>query len=116
MPTQVDQVAGLGRGIVRRFRYEVGIGQAIVRGLKAANEIVDLGLRETSEVEVHAFQPLGGDLLQWTHQRRLLVLELKYEREDDDAARWVTQWLPLRISRNSKYVTGMSLVYPHVQL
>lgn len=64
----------------------------------------------------HAFQPLGGDLLQWSHQRRLLVLELKYERQDDEAARWITQRLPLRVSRNSKYVTGMSLVYPYIHL
>lgn len=63
----------------------------------------------------HAFRRLGGHYLQWRQQRRFLVVELKYASEQNALAADVVQQLPLRVSRNSKYVTGMSMVYPRVE-
>lgn len=51
----------------------------------------------------------------WTRrpelQRGATVLELKYARADDVAASAIAQALGFRLTRNSKYVTGMSLLY-----
>ncbi|MCB0636031.1 MAG: polyphosphate polymerase domain-containing protein [Lewinella sp.] len=39
-----------------------------------------------------------------------VVMELKYEREDDEAARRILSYLPFRQTKNSKYVTGINLI------
>lgn len=41
---------------------------------------------------------------------RTLVLELKFAREDRDRASALMQGLPIRVSRNSKYILGMRSV------
>ena len=46
-----------------------------------------------------------------TRQTCATVLELKYAEEDDREACAVSQHLGFRLSRNSKYVTGMDLLY-----
>tara|TARA_R110000751_G_scaffold30849_2_gene78616 strand:- start:68 stop:796 length:729 start_codon:yes stop_codon:yes gene_type:complete len=38
-----------------------------------------------------------------------IVLELKYERAHDDESRDLTQYFPVRLSKNSKYVRGIDL-------
>lgn len=40
-----------------------------------------------------------------------VILELKYEREDDERAQAILDYLPFRQTKNSKYVTGIDLVY-----
>lgn len=40
-----------------------------------------------------------------------IVLELKYERAHDDESRNLTQHLPVRLSKNSKYVRGIDLFF-----
>ena len=40
-----------------------------------------------------------------------IVLELKYAVEDDDDAREVSQQISTRLSKNSKYVTGIDMLY-----
>lgn len=39
-----------------------------------------------------------------------IILELKYEAEDDSAAQRIFDFLPFRQTKNSKYVTGINLV------
>jgi hypothetical protein len=39
-----------------------------------------------------------------------IVMELKYEGEDDDAAQRIMEFLPFRQTKNSKYTTGINLV------
>lgn len=39
-----------------------------------------------------------------------VIVELKYEQEDDDRAREIFRYLPFRQTKNSKYVTGINLV------
>ncbi len=39
-----------------------------------------------------------------------IVLELKYPREDDDDAERITNNLPFRMTKNSKYVSGIDLL------
>lgn len=40
-----------------------------------------------------------------------VVLELKYNLDDDDDARQVSQLINARLSKNSKYVTGINMLY-----
>jgi sulfur transfer complex TusBCD TusB component (DsrH family) len=40
-----------------------------------------------------------------------VVLELKYAIEDDFEARGITQYIGARLSKNSKYVNGINLLY-----
>ncbi|MEM1214724.1 MAG: polyphosphate polymerase domain-containing protein [Bacteroidota bacterium] len=40
-----------------------------------------------------------------------VILELKYEAEDDERARSILKHLPFRQTKNSKYVTGIDLVF-----
>lgn len=45
-----------------------------------------------------------------TNQRQLVV-ELKYDVDQDQTANRVTSYLPFRVTRNSKYVEGIERVY-----
>lgn len=52
-------------------------------------------------------------LLHNTFQHRMVdyvhsVLELKYEREHDDAARHISNYFPFRVTKSSKYVMGLA--------
>lgn len=80
----------------------------------SADRLMRLTIDES--LQYHAFRRMGGHYLQWAHQRRFLVVELKYACEHNERAAEVVQDFPLRVSRNSKYVTGMSMVYPRVEL
>jgi SPX domain protein involved in polyphosphate accumulation len=42
---------------------------------------------------------------------RTLVVELKFDRADRQRASWIINGLPLRVSRNSKYVIGIRSVH-----
>lgn len=44
------------------------------------------------------------------------ILELKYAPELDIEADQITSFFPFRLSRNSKYVTGISRLYPNLRI
>ena len=39
--------------------------------------------------------------------RRKIIVELKYDQEHCDSAQEITKHLPFRLSKNSKYVSGV---------
>ena len=39
------------------------------------------------------------------------ILELKYEKDDDDGARMITNYFPFRMTKSSKYVTGIERLH-----
>ena len=45
----------------------------------------------------------------YLHEDRAFVIELKYEAADEAAVDRITRYLPFRLSKNSKYVTGVML-------
>jgi hypothetical protein len=51
---------------------------------------------------------IGRQLL---HDRFVSILELKYDEAQDAMADRITQYLPYRLSKNSKYVNGINLCY-----
>lgn len=46
---------------------------------------------------------------QYLHEEQAFVVELKYNAEDDAVVDRITHYLPFRLSKNSKYVTGVML-------
>ena len=39
-----------------------------------------------------------------------IIIEIKYSMKDDDEVQMITNQFPFRLTRNSKYVQGLSLV------
>lgn len=69
----------------------------------------DKTFRFTVDSKIQCFQPYRGSntfLNNWTDYNGI-VLELKYKRDKDDAAQNITNFLPFRMTRSSKYVTGI---------
>ncbi|MDA3879063.1 MAG: VTC domain-containing protein [Prolixibacteraceae bacterium] len=44
----------------------------------------------------------------------MFVIEMKYAKEHDDEASQVAQYIPFRLSKNSKYVNGIMHFYPGI--
>lgn len=61
-----------------------------------------------SDLEFHVFKTLGNDFFIETKYPDLSILELKYEVDKDLKAHQVTQHIPCRLSKSSKYVLGLS--------
>jgi len=41
-----------------------------------------------------------------------VIVELKYDYQNDDLAPAITNWLPFRLTKSSKYVNGVELLHP----
>ena len=54
---------------------------------------------------------LSNHYRQRYHERRSLIVELKYLVTDDAEAQRVCAALPFRITRSSKYISGVDSVY-----
>lgn len=67
--------------------------------------------RITIDRDLRFFPARSPWVRQQTRQTCATVLELKYAEGDDNEACEVSQDLGFRLSRNSKYVTGMDLLY-----
>lgn len=67
--------------------------------------------RITLDYNMSFYNIKSSDFLQSKISADDIVLELKYERAHDDESRNLTQLLPVRLSKNSKYVRGVDLFY-----
>ncbi|PQB03597.1 polyphosphate polymerase domain-containing protein [Aureitalea marina] len=65
--------------------------------------------RITIDYNMRFFNPDLNDFLGAVKAIDNIVLELKYSREDDHAARQLSQEIGTRLSKNSKYVQGIDL-------
>lgn len=64
--------------------------------------------RITVDWNLHFYAPLHqAAFSQQAYQQKAVILELKYEEEDDELARDIFRYLPFRQTKNSKYVTGV---------
>lgn len=45
----------------------------------------------------------------YVHKDNVIIVELKYEKEDEKDLARITKYLPFRLSKNSKYVNGILL-------
>lgn len=65
--------------------------------------------RFTVDSEIQCFKPQSGSntfLNNWTDYDSI-ILELKYKRDEDDAAQNITNFLPFRMTKSSKYISGI---------
>ena len=63
-----------------------------------------------TDMEAYRLSPHNNSFLHKTKDRINTILELKYNMPDDDRASVVTEHLPFRITRSSKYVDGIAKV------
>ena len=65
-----------------------------------------------SELQFGAYRKQGSGLLPY----RLpgVILELKYEQEDEEGSDFILQHIPFRQTKSSKYVTGVGVCYGNV--
>ena len=71
----------------------------------------DSKFRITIDYEM-CYYPLTGTNNFFSHKFRdgFKILELKYSEDNDDDANFITQKFPFRLSKNSKYVTGIERI------
>ena len=49
------------------------------------------------------------NFFKYVHKDKVVIVELKYEQEDEKDLKRITHFLPFRLSKNSKYVNGIML-------
>jgi len=67
-------------------------------------------LRATIDREIHYYAMDEYQLLPLPHHEQAIILELKCEKEEVTLLREACQSLPFKISKNSKFVNGLSMV------
>jgi len=72
--------------------------------------IKDFQLTIDSEITYYSISPGQNIFFNKIQETSALVLELKYPPEKDDIAGEITNFLPFRLTRNSKYVNGIERV------
>ena len=66
-----------------------------------------------SELSYHAIEPVHNTFLKSCRGDDYIV-EVKYDFENDDKAPFISNNLPFRLTKSSKYVNGMELLYPQL--
>jgi hypothetical protein len=61
-----------------------------------------------SQLQFGAYRPLPKPSL--AYRDEAIIVEVKYDAEHDEQSAFVLQHLPFRLSKNSKYVTGVNFV------
>ncbi|MFC1952566.1 polyphosphate polymerase domain-containing protein [Chloroflexota bacterium] len=62
-------------------------------------------------MEFYRLDPANNSFLEKVADRTNTILELKYSDEDDEEARFITNSFPFRMTKSSKYVTGIEDLY-----
>jgi hypothetical protein len=71
----------------------------------------DFMLTIDSEITYYAIRTGENTFLNKSVETSVLVLEIKYPPDMDDIASNITNFLPFRLSRNSKYINGIEKIY-----
>ena len=66
-----------------------------------------------SDLSYHAIEPTHNTFLKSYHSDEFIV-EVKYDFENDKDAPFITNNLPFRLTKSSKYVNGMEFLYPQL--
>ncbi len=64
-----------------------------------------------SDIEYYRIGPANNRFTQKVVDRTGMILELKYARQYDEEARYITNHLPLTVVKSSKYITGIERTY-----
>jgi len=70
--------------------------------------------RITIDFDMEAFKldSANNSFIEKVIDRNNIILELKYADKDDEEARFITNYFPFRMTKSSKYVTGIDRLYP----
>ncbi len=66
-----------------------------------------------SELSYHDIEPVHNTFLK-SFRADDYIVEVKYDFGNDDKAPFITNNLPFRLTKSSKYVNGMELLYPQL--
>ena len=66
-----------------------------------------------SDLSYHAIEPVHNSFLR-SYRSEDFIVEVKYDFLNDKDAPFVTANLPFRLTKSSKYVNGMELLYPQL--
>ncbi|MFC1964386.1 VTC domain-containing protein [Chloroflexota bacterium] len=77
-------------------------------------ESADKKFRITIDFGMEAFRidPISNSFIEIIVDRNNTILELKYSEESDEEAGFTTNCLPFRMTKSSKYATGIESIYP----
>ena len=67
--------------------------------------------RDTHQIFYKVNGTFGNQFVHRQRQEKEVIVELKYEKEQDPHANRVAGFFPFRVTRNSKYVQGIERVY-----
>lgn len=67
-----------------------------------------------NELSYHLIGNGNNNMMQHFVNKDDVIVELKYERIYDDIAPEVTNKIPFRLTKSSKYVNGFEMLHPHV--
>ena len=62
-------------------------------------------------MELYEFTKINNHFSKKYVDRETIIFELKYDKESIVDAESITDWFPFRITRNSKFVQGMEMIY-----
>jgi hypothetical protein len=66
-----------------------------------------------NDLSYHAIEPAHNTFLR-SYRGDDFIVEVKYDFENDDKAPFISNNLPFRLTKSSKYVNGMELLYPQL--
>lgn len=109
----LEQITEHVRGVLSSFVFESGSLQpALINSYKRSyfsNET--LGMRITVDSNLEFYTPSDWERRQVTNHLDATILECKYSIADDPKLVEVMNHIPLRVTKSSKYVTGVQLCH-----
>ncbi len=108
----LDMLAGAGLPTDERQRWSALRPTLVNRYYRRYFETADRRFRLTIDSQLTFFPVQSpGRIMRQSSDRRRTIIELKYDAALDEQAGCITSRLPFRISRNSKYVTGLESIW-----
>ncbi len=97
--------------VIKRNLPQALIPYIIVRYKRTYLESSDGLIRATVDRQLEYINLIHGSLSDQLYQDNEYILEIKYDKEHEDLANQCLQCIPYRVTKNSKYVSGMSRCY-----
>lgn len=110
-PFALQDIKGLTREVNAQTRYARTLLPALLNAYQRAYfQSHDGRFRLTVDWQLRYHNiRVNARFSQFVVQDPAIILELKYARDDDERATWITQRFPFRQSKHSKYVQGLLL-------
>jgi SPX domain protein involved in polyphosphate accumulation len=70
-------------------------------------ESADHSIRATIDRDLHYYRITNNEIAFPSHRDNGLIIEIKYDQQSEDYAAHCMQYIPYRMTKNSKYVSAM---------